>query len=198
MSPVWVNVKQGINSSRIGNAMRLLKRFYGGLSAQPENTSARLYPRILSFEGGGSFDCGSLAGKVVLIVNTASRCGFTKQYDALEALYQRYHARGFEILGCPSNDFGRQEPGDDSQIAEFCRINHGVTFRILPKGSVRGAGKQELFTFLTEQGPSDLRGEVGWNFEKFLIDRSGHFIGRWRSYVKPNARGIVRAIEQAL
>jgi glutathione peroxidase-family protein len=178
--------------------MRLLKRLYGGLSTQPENATARLYPRMLSFEGGGSFDCGSLAGKVTLVVNTASQCGFTKQYDALEALYQRYHAQGFEVLGCPSNDFGQQEPGSDTQIAEFCRINHGVTFHLIPKGSVRGASKQELFRFLTEQGPADLRGEVVWNFEKFLIDRSGRLIGRWRSYVKPNARSIVRAVERTL
>lgn len=178
--------------------MRLLKRLYGGISTQPESTAARFYPRIVSFEGGSSFDCGSLAGKVVLIVNTASQCGFTKQYDALEALYQRYHAQGFEILGCPSNDFGQQEPGSDTQIAEFCRINHGVTFRLLPKGPVRGTAKQEIFSFLTDQGPSDLRGEVLWNFEKFLIDRSGRLIGRWRSYVKPTARSIVRAIEGAL
>lgn len=178
--------------------MRLLKRLYGGISTQQESSSARLYPRIISFEGGSSFDCGCLAGKVVLIVNTASRCGFTKQYDALEALYQRYHEQGFEILGCPSNDFAQQEPDSDTQIAEFCRINHGVTFRLLPKGPVRGAAKQELFSFLTEQGPSDLCGEVAWNFEKFLINRSGRLIGRWRSYVKPNARSIVRAIEGAL
>jgi glutathione peroxidase-family protein len=178
--------------------MRLLKRLYGGLSAEPGNSMGQFYPRILSFDDGTSFDCSSLAGKVVLIVNTASQCGFTKQYDALEELYKRYQAQGLEVLGCPSNDFGQQEPGDDTQIIEFCRINHGVTFRLLPKGPVRGPAKQELFQFLTEQGPADMRGEVLWNFEKFLMDRSGRLIGRWRSFVKPGSRSLVKAIEGAL
>lgn len=178
--------------------MRLLQRFYGGLSADPDSAAARLYPRIITLTGDSSFDFGALSGKVVLIVNTASQCGFTGQYDGLEALYQRYQSQGLEILGFPSNDFGQQEPGTDQQIGEYCRINHGVTFKLLPKASVRGTTKQEVFAFLTEQGPVDLRGEVVWNFEKFLIDRAGRLIGRWRSYVKPSSRSITRAVERAL
>jgi glutathione peroxidase len=178
--------------------MGIITSLYGGTTHCIETADARLYPRTLPVAGNSSFNLQEYAGKVVLIVNTASKCGFTRQYDGLEELYQRYRSRGFEVLGCPSNDFANQEPGNDEQIQSLCRINHGVTFRLLPKGPVRGQEKQELFAFLTEQGPVDLRSEVRWNFEKFLIDREGRLIGRWRSYVRPDSRSLRRAIEAAL
>jgi glutathione peroxidase-family protein len=178
--------------------MGLLRFFYGGLSHLPATSGAALYPRTLQLASGRIYDFDQCQGRVVLIVNTASRCGFTKQYDGLEALYLEYRDRGFDILGFPSNDFGQQEPGDDQHIAEYCRINHGVTFQLFPKGAVTGSEKQDVFRFLTEQGPPDLRGSVRWNFEKFLIDKTGHLIGRWRSYVRPCSRSIRRAIEAAL
>jgi glutathione peroxidase len=137
-------------------------------------------------------------GNVVLVVNTASRCGFARQYDALEAMYQKYASRGFTVVGFPSNDFLDQEPGSDEEILSTCRLNHGVTFPLMPKGSVKGIGKQPLFEFLTEHGPKDLQGSVKWNFEKFLLDREGHLIGRWRSYVSPDSKSIVSAIEGVL
>jgi glutathione peroxidase len=176
----------------------VINRIYGGLTGCSLDSAERLYPGELSLASGGSLDLQQYAGKVVLVVNTASKCGFTGQYDGLEEIYQRYAARGFEILGCPSNDFANQEPGSDEEVQSFCRINHGVTFKLLPKGSVRGAQKQQLFVFLTEKGPVDLCGEVRWNFEKFLIDRDGRLIGRWRSYVAPRSRSLRRAIEGAL
>jgi glutathione peroxidase len=178
--------------------MDIIKKLFGGVTSSSASSSARLYPRELSLTSGGSLDLQQYAGKVILIVNTASRCGFTKQYDGLEEIYKRHSAQGFEVLGCPSNDFANQEPGADDEIQSLCRINHGVTFKILPKGPVRGAQKQDLFAFLTEQGPVDLRGEVRWNFEKFLVDREGRLIGRWRSYVSPRSRSLKRAIEGAL
>lgn len=137
-------------------------------------------------------------GRVVLIVNTASKCGFTGQYDGLEDLFQRYNERGFVILGFPSNDFAGQEPGSDADIQEFCRINHGVTFPLFAKASVKGPEQQELFRILTTQGPKDLRGSIKWNFEKFLIARDGQLVGRWRSYVTPSSGSMRRAIEREL
>jgi glutathione peroxidase len=143
-------------------------------------------------------ELGEYCGNVVLVTNTASKCGFTKQYDALEALYQRYRDKGLVVLAFPSNDFAEQEPGSDAEIESFCRINFGVTFPVFPKGMVRGASKQEVFRRLTEEGPKDLRGEIRWNFEKFLLDKEGRLVGRWRPYVSPLSRSIVRAVEQLL
>lgn len=137
-------------------------------------------------------------GNVILVVNTASRCGFARQYDALEALYKRYAGRGFAVVGFPSNDFLGQEPGSDEEIESTCRLNHGVTFPLMAKAPVKGISKQPIFEFLTEHGPKDLQGSVKWNFEKFLLDREGHLIGRWRSYVSPDAKSLVAAIEGVL
>jgi glutathione peroxidase len=157
-----------------------------------------LYPLLTPDQAGQPVDLAQYRGKVVLLVNTASQCGFTKQYDALEALFTRYAGQGLVVLGFPSNDFMGQEPGSDAQIQEFCRINHGVTFPLFPKGGVRGSHKQPVFVALTERGPADLRGEVRWNFEKFLLDREGRLVGRWRSYVSPAARSFQSAILRAL
>ena len=178
--------------------MEIIKKLYGGVTSRPTTCERAVYPLKVTTGRGESLDLEAYRGQVLLIVNTASRCGFTKQYDALEALYQRYKAMGFEILGFPSNDFAGQEPGSDADIQEFCRINHGVTFPLFSKASVKGRDQQALFRILTEQGPTDLRGAVKWNFEKFLIGRDGRLLGRWRSYVTPGSARVTRAIEQAL
>jgi glutathione peroxidase len=171
----------------------LMRKVYGGVTTH-QGEGASLY----SLTSAVPNTLSSHKGEVVLIVNTASQCGFTKQYDALEELYQRYKDRGFVVLGFPSNDFMNQEPQGDAEIQATCRINHGVSFPLLPKAPVRRGDKQPVFKFLTEQGPSDLRGAVLWNFEKFLVDREGHLIGRWRSYVTPESSSIRRAIEKAV
>jgi glutathione peroxidase len=174
--------------------MGLLTHVYGGTtSAAPEG-------QVSVFDSPELFGEQLLPyrGNVVLVVNTASKCGFARQYDALEALYQRYAPRGLVVVGFPSNDFLGQEPGSDQEIESTCRLNHGVTFPLMPKASVKGMTKQPLFEFLTEHGPHDLRGSVKWNFEKFLLDREGHLIGRWRSYVSPDSRSLVSAIEGVL
>lgn len=178
--------------------MGIIKTLYGGVTSVPRSGISSVYPCKLAGRGGKEIELGDYSGKVVLVTNTASKCGFTKQYDALESLYGRYSARGLLVLAFPSNDFANQEPGSDADIESFCRLNFGVTFPVFPKGEVRGSSKQELFRRLTEEGPSDLRGEIRWNFEKFLIDKQGHLVGRWRSYVSPLSRSVVRAVTREL
>jgi glutathione peroxidase len=139
------------------------------------------------------------AGRVVLAVNVASKCGFTPQYAGLEALYERYSDRGFAVLGFPCNQFFRQEPGTDEQIQEFCSVNYGVTFPLFAKLDVKGAGQHPLYSILSEF-PDDAgkAGNVAWNFEKFLIGRDGRVVRRFRSKVTPEDPTLVEAIEALL
>ncbi|NBX93291.1 MAG: glutathione peroxidase [Proteobacteria bacterium] len=140
----------------------------------------------------------SYSGKVLLIVNTASKCGYTPQYQDLQSLYNTYKGKGLVVLGFPSNDFGSQEPGTNAEIASFCQKNYGVTFPMFSKGPVTGESKQALFKFLTEDSQSGLKGEVQWNFEKFLVDKKGNLVARFRSSVEPKSAPLIEAIETAL
>jgi glutathione peroxidase len=134
------------------------------------------------------------AGQVLLVVNTASKCGFTPQYEGLEAMQQKYSAQGFAVLGFPSNDFMGQEPGSEEQIAEFCTLTYGVKFPMFEKVVVRGSDATPLYRDL-----SAATGEQpGWNFHKYLIDRSGKVIASFGSRVKPDAPELVAAVEKAL
>ncbi|MEW5879209.1 MAG: glutathione peroxidase [Pseudomonadota bacterium] len=136
-------------------------------------------------------------GKVLLIVNTASRCGFTPQYKGLEALYRRFAKRGFVVLGFPCNQFGAQEPGSESEIAEFCETNYGVTFPLFAKVDVNGENAHPLFKYLTSAKPGLLGSEaIKWNFTKFLIGRDGKVIARYAPTTKPE--DIAADIEKAL
>jgi glutathione peroxidase len=134
-------------------------------------------------------------GKVLLIVNVASNCGFTPQYEGLENLYEQYKARGFEILAFPCNDFGRQEPGTNEEIKNFCTTNYHVTFTLFDKILVLGDSKCPLYSKLIQAEPS---GEVSWNFEKFIIDKNGNVVGRFKSLVKPDDDDITSVIEKLL
>jgi len=174
--------------------MGILTRIYGGTSSAAPLSQASIFDRPELFGD----QLAPFRGNVILVVNTATQCGFARQYDALEALYQRYVGRGLVVVGFPSNDFMGQEPGSDAEIESTCRLNHGVTFPLMPKAPVKGIAKQPTFEFLTEHGPKDLQGSVRWNFEKFLLDRQGHLIGRWRSYVSPDTKSLVSAIEGVL
>ncbi len=138
-------------------------------------------------------------GKVVLIVNVASKCGFTPQYAGLEAVYRKYRDRGFVVLGFPANNFLWQEPGSNEEIKTFCARKYDVTFPMFAKVSVRGKDKTPLYQFLTDKraNPST-GGEIGWNFTKFLADRDGKVIARFGSSVKPESSAVVAAIEAAL
>lgn len=138
-------------------------------------------------------------GKAVLIVNVASRCGFTPQYAGLEALYEKYKDRGFVVLGFPANNFLWQEPGTNEEIKAFCTRKYGVTFPMFAKVSVKGKDKAPLYQFLTDRKANPATGgEIGWNFTKFLVDRNGKVIARFGSSVTPDAPELLRAVEEAL
>ncbi len=138
-------------------------------------------------------------GLVVLIVNTASKCGFTGQYAGLQALYEKYSGKGFVILGFPSNDFLRQEPGSNEEIATFCKQNYGVTFPMFEKVSVKGKNQHPLYTYLTsERSNPEFGGKISWNFNKFLISRNGKIVKRFGSRTKPDDADLVSAIETEL
>lgn len=144
-------------------------------------------------------DLSKYSGKVVLIVNTASKCGFTKQYAGLEALHKKYADQGLALLGFPSNDFKEQEPGTDAEIAEFCKANYGVTFDMFSKIDVKGDTQAPLYKALTSAETNHVEpGEVKWNFEKFLISRDGTIVARFRSKVTPDDPALVQAIEAEL
>ena len=145
--------------------------------------------------GKGEVNLGKqYAGKVLLVVNTASKCGFTPQYEGLEALQRTYSARGFSVLGFPSNDFKGQEPGDESQIQEFCTLTYGVKFPMFQKVQVTGAQATPLYQRLTAATGV----APGWNFHKYLIGRDGKVVGQFPSKVKPDDTALVAAIERAL
>jgi glutathione peroxidase len=131
--------------------------------------------------------------KAFLIVNTASKCGYTDQYEGLQKLYESHKDQGLVVLGFPSNDFGGQEPENNSKIKKFCKLNYGVKFPLFSKGPVKGGEAQPLFQWLTKAG-----GPVKWNFEKFLVDAQGKLIKRFRSGVTPNSDELMSAIETTL
>lgn len=157
-----------------------------------------VYAMKVNDVSGKSVDLGAYKGKVTLIVNTASKCGYTGQYADLEKLYEQYKDKGFAVLGFPSNDFGGQEPGSNAEIKSFCELNYKVKFPLFSKGPVKGPEKQPLYKVLTEESGESFKGEVGWNFEKFLVDKSGKVIGRYKSGVGPTDAKIVAAVESAL
>lgn len=136
-------------------------------------------------------------GKVLVIVNVASKCGFTPQYKGLQALYEKYEKEGLEILGFPCNQFGAQEPGNEEEITSFCELNYGVTFPMFAKVGVNGKNAHLLFTYLTEQAPGILGMKaVKWNFTKFLVDREGNVVNRFAPQTKPEE--LEKEIEKLL
>ena len=156
---------------------------------------------ITSFEvkgaDGQSIDLARYAGKVLLIVNTASKCGFTPQYEGLEALHRRFGERGFEVLGFPCNQFGQQEPGDAAEIANFCSLTYDVTFPVFAKIDVNGADADPLFQRLKADAPGLMGSKaIKWNFTKFLVDREGRTVRRYAPTTKPE--DLVRDIEALL
>ena len=168
---------------------------------------AKIYDFKALSNRGLDFDFAQLEGKVLMIVNTASKCGFTPQYDGLEALYQKYKDQGFVIVGFPCDQFAGQEPGSNEEIAEFCRLNHGVTFPLMAKTDVNGANAEPIFEYLKAQAPTEeycglkakataklLKGlsksmekdsDIRWNFTKFLINRDCTVIKRYAPTTKP-------------
>lgn len=168
---------------------------------------ASIYDFKVLSNRGKEMNLADYKGQVILIVNTASKCGFTPQYDGLEALYKQYKDRGFVILGFPCDQFANQEPGSDEQIAEFCRLNHGVTFPLMSKCDVNGSNAHPVFEFLKSQAPTEeykglkakathamlkrisksveKESDILWNFTKFLISKDGKTIKRYAPVVEP-------------
>jgi glutathione peroxidase len=136
-------------------------------------------------------------GKVLMIVNVASECGYTKQYAGLQEIYEKYNPQGFEILAFPCNDFGGQEPGTNEQIQNFCSSKFGVTFKLFDKIKVLGKDKSPLYERLINNSVTE-KGDVKWNFEKFLISKEGKIVGRYRSKVEPTNKELIAAIEGEL
>ncbi|MCD8534367.1 MAG: glutathione peroxidase [Verrucomicrobia bacterium] len=136
-------------------------------------------------------------GKTVLVVNVASRCGYTPQYKGLQELYTKYKDKGLVIVGFPSNDFGAQEPGTDSEILAFCKSKFDVTFPMMSKITVKGDGKHPFYKALTEK-PAPFPGEVSWNFNKFLIGKNGEILARYKSGDAPDSKNLISQIEKDL
>ncbi|HEU4405223.1 MAG TPA: glutathione peroxidase [Polyangiaceae bacterium] len=147
---------------------------------------------------GETVSLASYRGKALLVVNTASECGYTPQYAGLEQLYERYKDRGLVVLGFPSNDFGGQEPGSHQQIRAFCQKNYGVTFPLFAKVHAKGPEKAPVFATLTEATPPGIAGEIKWNFTKFLVDPQGRPVARFESKVEPLSPELVAAVERVL
>lgn len=145
---------------------------------------------------GESRSLGDYAGKVLLIVNVASYCGYTPQYTGLEALYQKYRDQGLEILAFPCNDYGMQEPDSNQKIQQFCETKYGVSFPLFDKVHAKGAEQHPLYARLTQAiAPT---GDVAWNFEKFLVNKQGEVVARFKSAVAPDAPELIAAIEREL
>ena len=138
-----------------------------------------IYDFKVKDSNGGIFDMDRCKGKVILIVNTASKCGFTPQFGALEEMYRQYHMKGLEIIGFPCNQFASQDPGTNDEITSFCQLNYGVTFPMMSKIEVNGANEEPLYTFLKNEKGGLLGKSIKWNFTKFLVDRKGNVLARF-------------------
>jgi glutathione peroxidase len=179
--------------------------------------AASIYDIPVSRADGSTTNLAEYAGKVLLIVNVASKCGFTKQYEGLEALYRSYYDQGLVVVGFPANDFAGQEPGTDADIQEFCRLTYGVEFPVFAKIVVKGQEKHPLYQALIEAQPkaafkpksklldrlaerfaAPVPGEVRWNFEKFLVDRKGAVAARFGSDTEPQDEAVVGSIRKLL
>ena len=178
-----------------------LAAFAAVTSPPPATPAAK--PEALSFTvkdiDGKDVDLSSYKGKVILLLNVASKCGNTPQYAGLEKLYAKYKDKGFVVMGFPANNFGGQEPGTNAEIKEFCTATYQVEFPMFAKVSVKGADIAPLFKYLTAQDCQPLsKGDIAWNFEKFLIGKDGKLIGRFANRTQPDDPAIISAIETAL
>jgi glutathione peroxidase len=166
-----------------------------GISAEPKS----IYDFHLKTIDGQPTSLKAYHGKVVLLVNVASKCGYTPQYAGLEALYEKYKDKGLVIVGVPANNFAQQEPGTDAEIKKFCSNKYNVTFPMMSKVSVLGDDKTPLYTYLTAKDTDPkFAGDIKWNFTKFLFDRNGNPIARFEPNVTPDSPEVTAAIESAL
>ena len=171
----------------------------GCLAQQQERPMKTIHDIEVQTISGENISLGQYKGKALLIVNTASKCGFTGQYDGLQKLYESYKDKGFVVLGFPSNDFLRQEPGTNEEIQAFCKLNYGVTFPMFAKVSVKGDNQHPLYRNLTsEAAHPGFGGKISWNFNKFLVSPSGQIVARFGSRTKPSDPALIKAIEANL
>jgi glutathione peroxidase len=169
-----------------------------GDSSKGGNTPL-IYDFVLKSIDGKEVKLDLYRGKALLLVNVASQCGYTPQYEGLQKIYLKYKDQGFMILGFPANNFGAQEPGTDQEIKAFCSTRYHVTFPMFSKISVKGPDKNPLYQFLTEEKTDPkFAGEIKWNFSKFLIDKNGNIVARFDSKDTPESEKVVEAIELAL
>lgn len=160
--------------------------------------SSSIYDFDVTTITGDTISLDAYRGNVILIVNTASKCGFTPQYEGLEELYKTYGPQGLVILGFPANNFMKQEPGTNEEIAAFCQLNYGVSFPMFAKISVRGKEIHPLYAYLTDKQSHSFGGAIKWNFTKFLISKDGKIINRFAPRDKPQSEKILNAIQEAL
>lgn len=178
----------------MGAVLSFLSLFHG--TAQAEPTGSAYDYSFKTLVGNEPLPLDQFRGKVILIVNTASKCGFTGQYDGLEALYNRYKDRGLVVLGVPSNDFGQQEPGVGDEIASFCRLNYGVTFPMAAKEQVSGSNAHPFYQWAGKVLGFGTKPK--WNFHKYLIARDGKLVDYFNSTTKPDSDTIIKAVEREL
>jgi glutathione peroxidase len=162
------------------------------------SASSTIYSFTLPSIEGKPMPLADFKGKVILMVNVASQCGYTPQYTALEALYEKYKNRGLVIVGFPANNFGAQEPGTNAEIKTFCSRKYSVTFPLYSKISVKGSDQAPLYQYLTEKTDPSIKGEIKWNFTKFLVDRKGNVVQRFEPAVTPESPDVVNAVEKLL
>jgi glutathione peroxidase len=166
----------------------------GGLLAMTAFAATSIHEFTMNDISGKSMPLKGLDGKAVLIVNVASRCGYTPQYAGLESLYKKYKHKGFVVLGVPANNFGGQEPGTNEEIKQFCSLKYNVSFPMLSKVSVKGGDMTPLYQYLT----TAKGGDVKWNFTKFLVGKDGKVVGRFEPGTSPDSAELTAAVEQAL
>lgn len=171
----------------------------GRAANEPSDKMSSVYDFTLKDIDRKEVNLGQYRGKVLLLVNVASRCGFTPQYEGLQSIYLKYKDQGFVILGFPANNFLGQEPGTEEEIKTFCSTKYNVTFPMFSKISVKGDDIHPLYKFLTSKDTNpEFGGDIKWNFNKFLVDKSGKIIARFEPAVKPESEQVVQAVEKAL
>ncbi len=181
----------GCNSVKLSNKSSSQVEAYDG--------SRSLWDIKVTDIDGNEFTLGKYKGNVLLIVNVASKCGYTPQYEGLQKIYEKYKDKGFYVLGFPANNFANQEPGTNEEIKEFCQTKYRVTFPMFAKISVKGDDIHPLYRFLTNKETNpNFAGEITWNFNKFLIDREGNVVARFSSKDAPESEAVTRKIEEYL
>jgi len=200
--PSWLE-GETVMKMYLALATSVMMTFAFATSAEETAVENEAPDSVLDFKlpaiDGGELDLGAYEGKVLMLVNVASKCGLTPQYTELTELHEAYREQGFEIIGFPANNFMGQEPGSDEQILLFCQEKYDVQFPLASKISVKGKDQHPLYQFLTkEESNPDFSGDISWNFEKFLVDRSGKVIARFAPRTKPSAEEVVEAIKKAL